>query len=170
MKRLLTIVLLAMSFGAVFETASAQRIAYGERTPRINHRHSLWIDGRQPEQSDDIFIAFIYSRSNTCIELCYGLAERLKQSKHPWQVILITREPVSSIDPRIRECLGGNITAICDESGTIFRDFGVRYVPFAILVKDKRAIWFGNPLTSERDIFRDESLYKNRRTKRSKSR
>lgn len=155
MKRFLLILLLA----AVAVNGYAQRIAYDERTPRIDFDRCRWYDDIIPAPPDSagfVYIGFIYSRSTTCLECCYGLRQSIDQRHRPLQVILVTREPENMVDPRIRECLGNHIGLIIDENGDIFRSFGVRYVPFGVITDDwqHRALWFGNPLTAERDIFK----------------
>ena len=176
MRRFLFTLWLAVALCAVCEQAFAQRIAYGERTPKIDRKHSRWFDGRMPVPDQPLLIAFVYSHSNTCLEFCYGLKRRMQNAERPLQVILVTREPASMIDMRMKQCLDGNITVVSDVSGRIFRDFGVNYVPFAVVVDERRkAVWFGNPLTSERDIFNRHTVQSDdrrsmRKQKKSKSR
>lgn len=171
MKKLLLSVLCATLFGGMAQELFAQRIAYAERTPVINFKKAHWLDGVVPAPTENTLIAFIYSRSNTCLEMCDRIRHRISNAEHPSQVILITREPAEMVDRRIRECIGEHIGLISDESGRIFREFGVKYVPFAVLVDGKRnAMWFGNPITSERDIFSrgapaDDKRHKKRKTR-----
>lgn len=155
MKRVLLILLLSFAASASY----AQRIAYGERTPRIDFDKFRWYDDIRPAPPDSagfVYIGFIYSRSTNCLESCFGLRRSIDERHRPLQVILITREPAEMVDPRIRECLGNHIGLLLDEDGEIFRSFGVRYVPFGVVVDDwqHRAMWFGNPLTAEHDIFK----------------
>ena len=158
MRRFFIIAQLLALFAAGCQCALAQRIAYGERTPKIKERHAHWLDGRTPEQSDYVFIGFIYSRSNTCREFCFRLDNEMRKMEHPVQVILVTREPADMIDPHLRDFIDGHTGIISDESGRIFRDFGIRYVPFGVLVDRKRhALWFGNPLTADRDFFKNRA-------------
>ena len=155
MKRFLLILLLA----AVAIDGYAQRIAYGERTPRIDFAKCRWYDDIVPAPPDTagfVYIGFIYSRSETCLQCCYGLRRSIDERHNPLQVIFVTREPADMVDPRVRECLGNHIGLILDEEGEIFHSFGVKYVPFGVVTDDwqHRALWFGNPLTAERDIFK----------------
>lgn len=170
MKRLLMCAALSMLLSvAAAGSVTAQRIAYDERTPRINPKKCKWLDDRIPMESDFVYIGFIYSRSHTCLEFCYGIGQQLERMEHPPQVILVTREPADMIDSHLRECIGERVGTIIDESGRIFRAFGVRYVPFGVLVDGRRrALWFGNPLTGDRDLFRNMPRKEFKETKKRK--
>lgn len=155
MRKFLTILLLSVAA----LNGYAQRIAYDERVPKIDFEQCRWYDDIIPEPPDSagfVYIGFIYSRSVTCLECCYGLRQSVDQKHRPLQVILVTREPADMVDPRIREYLGNHIGLILDEDGEIYRNFDVKYVPFGVVTDDwqHRALWFGNPLTAERDIFK----------------
>lgn len=133
--------------------ASAQRIATGERTPKIKTRH--WLDGIVPDESEYTYIEFIRSSSLPCIESCRKIKRHADTSQRPLRVVFITREEPETVDRRIRECLGGHVGTIIDDTGRIFEDFGVQYVPFGIIIdRKRRAVWFGNPLTTDNALFR----------------
>lgn len=169
MKRLLlTIAILLLTAAA--HTAVAQRIAYGERTPRLNLKNCSWLDDKVPAPGEFVYIGFVYSRSNACLEFCERIKRRMARMEHPMQVILVTREPEDMIHKLVHECLGDNVGTIIDHDGHIFREFGVRYVPFAVLIDDKRrAIWFGNPLTGDRDVFTNTPRKEIKKRKKHKS-
>lgn len=156
MKRFLTYVSLSLLLAAVASTALAQRIAYNERTPRLKLKNRPWLCDSVPETGDYAYIGFIDSRSNTCMEFCNIVKRQLERMDNPPTVIFITREDADKTNPALKECLGGRIGAVSDGEGEIFRNFGVRYVPFGVLVDNRRrAVWFGNPLTSDKDLLRN---------------
>lgn len=131
----------------------AQRIATRERTPKIKTRH--WLDDIVPQQAEYTYIEFIRSTSLPCIESCRKIKHYTDTADNPFRVVLITHEAPDLIDRRIRECLGGYVGLLIDDSGRLFDDFGVRYVPFGIILdKKRRAVWFGNPLTTDNGLFR----------------
>ena len=169
MKRLLLSVVFAMFCTLAVQ---AQHIAYNERTPRINLKKCRWLDDIVPAEGEYVYIGFIYSRSNSCLEFCYRIKKRLEESNSPLRVILVTREPERMVDSHLRPCLGGRIGTIIDEDGEIFRDFGIRYVPFGVLIDSRRrAVWFGNPLTAEKDIVGDiHGNHKNKEAAKNKKR
>lgn len=158
MKRLLLTILLSASMLATAAEAVAQRIAYGERTPKIKLKKCKWLDDAVPQDGDFLYIGFIYSRSDTCIELCERIKRQAEQMTQKPCVILVTCECEEEIEGHLREYLGPQTGIILDSSGRIFRDFGIRYVPFGVLTDAKRrALWFGNPLTADRNLFRNMS-------------
>lgn len=133
--------------------ASAQHLALGERTPKIKTQQ--WLDGIVPQQTEYTYIEFVRSTTRPCIESFLKIKEHITDRNIPLGVIFIVCDEPSQADPRLRECLGGNVGALIDDTGRIFNDFGVRYVPYGVVVDRKRkALWFGNPLTVDDDFFK----------------
>ena len=171
MKRVWLYVVLSTVLILSAADVAAQRIAYDERVPKINLKKCNWLDDIVPEESDFVYIGFVYSRSETCLDFCYAMRQQIERMEHPMTLILVTREPSEMIESHIREFLGAHVGMIIDDSGRIFREFGVRYVPFGVLVDYKwRALWFGNPLTADRNLFKNMSRKDIKERKKSKKR
>ena len=128
--------------------ASAQRIANGEKIPKFKAEH--WLEDIIPEDADYTYIEFIRSSSMPCIESCHKMKRHADNSERPMRMIFITREEPCRIHHSIRECIGRYAGVLIDDSGRIFEEFGIQYVPFGVIIDRKRhAIWFGNPLTTD---------------------
>ncbi len=150
MRKTVFILLLAVVLGTPL---SAQNIALNERIPKI--KTANWLDGIVPQQGEYTYIEFVRSNTVPCIESFLKIKRYIADNDTPIQVIFVTREDPSHIDSHLRECLGGRIGALIDDTGRIFQDFGVRYVPFGVIVNRKRkAVWFGNPITVDDDFFK----------------
>lgn len=152
MKRLAILILL---LSTAFAAAEAQNIATRERAPKIKPRYHRWLDDAAPRQTEYTYIEFVHSTSEPCIESCRKIRRYIDGTDRPFRVIFITCEKPAHIDSRLHECAGEYVGTIVDEEGRIFDDFGVRYVPFGVLMDSKRRVlWFGNPITTDNDFFR----------------
>ena len=146
----LTAVLLALMFAA---PAGAQRIAYRERTPRL--KITRWLGDAEPAQAPYTYIEFIRSSSTPCVESCRKIKRYIDNTDRPMRVIFITQEQPGSVDRRIKDCMGPYIGIAIDESGRLFNEFNIQYVPFGVIVDSRRrAVWFGNPLTTDNAFLR----------------
>jgi len=132
--------------------ASAQHLALGERIPKI--KTQKWLDDIVPQQTEYTYIEFVRSTTAPCIASFLKIKEYVTDRDIPFGVVFVVCDEPSQTDPRLRECLGGNVGALIDDTGRIFKDFGVRYVPFGVVIdRKRRAVWFGNPITVDDDFF-----------------
>lgn len=149
MKKMLAILLLLPLLHAA---ATAQNIATGERAPKLKKVHR-WLDNIQPRQTDYTYIEFVRSTSAPCLESCLRIKDFLDHTERPFRAVFVSCEPAEHVDFRLRDCSGEYIGTILDTEGEIFDAYGVRYVPFGVIIdKRRRVLWFGNPLTAENDF------------------
>ena len=136
-------------------SASAQRVALGERIPKI--KAEMWLDGRSPEKSQYTYIEFAHSRTAPCLRTFLKIQADTTHFGEQLRGIIITKESPEQISTTLRESANDDISIAFDLEGEIFRQFGVRYVPFGIIIDHKRrALWFGNPDTLNEDFFQQD--------------
>lgn len=146
--RIITLVLLLCS--AV--SASAQRVALEERVPKIKSK--LWHEGKEPKKADYTYIEFVHSKTIPSINTFLKIKRDNVYFNENLRAIIITQERPEQIGAELRECASDYINIAFDVDGEIFRSFGVRYVPFGIIIDRRRkALWFGNPTTIDEDFF-----------------
>ena len=62
------------------------------------------------------------------------------------RVIVVAMEPKERIAPSLARYMSERFYVAIDLSGRVFKSYGIRYVPFGVLVDPKgRAQWIGNP-------------------------
>ena len=133
-------------------SAEAQRVALGERIPKI--KAELWLDGKQPQKANYTYIEFAHSRTAPCLRTFLKMQDDNAIFGEKMRAIIITKESPEQISATLREIATDYINVAFDTEGEIFRHFGVRYVPFGIIIDHKRkALWFGNPATLNEDFF-----------------
>jgi len=114
-----------------------------------------------PEKGKLTYIEFFHYRSRPCIETLSQLNAVTKQSADELQVVIITRENLSTAAPVLTQYVDAATFVAVDENMHMFEAYGVRYVPFGIIVDGRRrALWFGNP--AEEDLSQLLEKIKNR--------
>jgi len=126
-------------------SASAQNAALGERVPEI--KSETWLGGIRPAEAPMTVILF-FSVSNpacvTSLERLHALAEK---SNGRLRVIVVTRDDEARVAPVATPYLSARMAVAFDTDGKIYRNFGVNYVPFALLTDARnRVLWQGNSL------------------------
>lgn len=141
MKRtiLLTFIALVASL-----TVRAQEIVIGERVPDL--RASEWL-GAAPTEDDRraTLLIFYHTESQPCVEALPHI-DSLARSMKSTRVIVVAMEPKERIAPSLVRYMSERFYVAIDQSGKAFESYGIRYVPFGVLVDPKgRAQWIGNP-------------------------
>ena len=141
MKRniLLLIVVLVWGFAA-----RAQEIVIGERVP--DFRPTEWL-GAQPADDDRraTLLIFYHTESQPCVEALPHI-DSLVRSLERERVIVVAMEPKERIAPSLARYMSERFYVAIDRTGRVFSNYGIRYVPFGVLVDPKgRAQWIGNP-------------------------
>ncbi len=145
------IIILVLLLGSAL-SASAQRVALGERIPKI--KAEAWLNDKSPEKSEFTYIEFAHSRTTPCLRTFLKMQNDNTRFGEHLRGVIITKEPPEQISTTLREIASDYINIAFDTEGDIFRQFGVRYVPFGIIIDHKRrALWFGNPDTLNEDFF-----------------
>lgn len=142
MKNFLWIVIL-LCFG--WEPASAQNAALGDCVSEI--KSETWLGGIRPAEAPTTAILF-FSVSNpacvTSLERLHALAEK---SDGRLRVIVVTRDDEARVAPVATPYLSARMAVAFDTDGKIYKNFGVNYVPFALLTDARnRVLWQGNSL------------------------
>jgi len=141
MKR--TILLSLIALVASFVT-HAQEIVIGERVPDL--RPSEWL-GAQPSEDDRraTLLIFYHTESQPCVEALPHIDSLARAMKNE-RVIVVSMEPKERIAPTLARYMSERFYVAIDLSERVFQSYGIRYVPFGVLVDPKgRAQWIGNP-------------------------
>lgn len=131
-------------------SVGAQNIALGERTPRIKSSHIRWLNGHTPKAHTYTYIEFIHSKSEPCrlsTERIAAIADNIKELN----IVVVTKEEGAALAPWVHTLAQGTsgVVVLGDE---FFDRYGVRYAPFGVMLHKRRAIWFGNPRTLNREL------------------
>lgn len=128
--------------------ASVQNLVIGEKAPDI--RVSQWLWDHSPADNKARLIEFFHSGSPQCTARLSEIESTARRYEANLCVIVLAKEPA----PGVMQALGtrGTYFAAIDEGSRTFDAFGVRYVPFCVLIDGRgKVLWFGNPssLTSD---------------------
>jgi hypothetical protein len=142
MKRLLCIIVATI---ATTLSLRAQRVEVGSIAPQI--RGVEWISDTPQLGGRALMVEFFHSSNEDCrahIELCNNLSHLFLDKM---DVVMLTREPAEQVASLLMHEYQFFYVAT-DESGNVFRSFGVNHVPYAVIINPKGTIvWVGNPLT-----------------------
>lgn len=138
MKRYL-LVLLVLLFCSV--TTYGQRLMIGEKLPDMNSVE--WLE-RQPVNNKRAYvIEFLHTKSQPSANRLDVLADIAKNMPR-LDIITIFKEPQGAVTTFVG-AQRSNLYSAIDEGGKIFTKYGIRFVPFSIVVDHKGIIlWFGN--------------------------
>lgn len=137
MKTKLTILSLLL---LTFIPLSAQRVATGERAPKIKEFDLKII------QTEYLCMAFIHSSSQACKSAVETMIASIDTSDSITP-ILFTRESRESYSVWLEQ-LSVSGTIILGQASSLFTRYGIDYAPFAVIIDSKRrVVWFGNPQT-----------------------
>lgn len=137
-------------FVAVPFWGSAQRLVYKEKVPQIVV--TSLILGDVPMKAAPAYIDFFILGSPQNDKQIAALQEIASQFKYEVNFILITKDDVDKVKEYFQE-KDVNFTVYHDEEGETFKNFGVKFVPFAVLVDKKgNFIWQGKNTTINENI------------------
>lgn len=122
----------------------AQEIIIGERVP--DFRPTEWL-GAQPSEDDRraTLLVFYHTESQPCVETLPHIDSLARAMKNE-RVIVVAMEPKERIAPSLARYMSERFYVAIDLSERVFKSYGIRYVPFGVLVDPKgRAQWIGNP-------------------------
>lgn len=122
----------------------AQEIVIGERVP--DFRPTEWL-GAHPSEDDRraTLLVFYHTESQPCVESLPHI-DSLARSMEQVRVIMVAMEAKERIAPSLARYMSERFYVAIDRSGRVFSNYGIRYVPFGVLVDSKgRAQWIGNP-------------------------
>ena len=122
----------------------AQEIVIGERV--ADFRPTEWL-GAQPSEDDRRapLLVFYHTESQPCVETLPHIDSLARAMKNE-RVIVVAMEPKERIAPSLARYMSERFYVAIDLSERVFKSYGIRYVPFGVLVDPKgRAQWIGNP-------------------------
>lgn len=142
MKKFLWIAIL-LCFGRGL--ASAQNAALGERVPEI--KSETWLGGIRPDEAPSTVILFFSASNPACVTSLERLHALAEKANGRLRVIVVTRDEEARVAPVATPYLSPRMTVAFDTDGKIYKNFGVNYIPFALLTDTRnRVLWQGNSL------------------------
>lgn len=134
-----TILLLITMFLALPQT-QAQKLVIGSKIPEL--KSVKWLS-KEPNLSQSAFIEF-YQSSNSTSKQYFPKLANIYAYKSNVTVIVLTRENNDAIAQLVKD-FGGQYSIGYDVDGKVFEAFGVRFVPFSMVVDGKgNLLWQGN--------------------------
>lgn len=123
----------------------AQHAVLGERVPEI--RSDKWLGNIEPAAAPRTVIAFFTTANPASLKALTHLGDLLSRQPERMRVILVTRDDEASVAEAVNPYLSSRMTVAFDADHKIFKNFGVQYVPFCLLVdtRSHRLLWQGNP-------------------------
>mgnify|MGYP003412025177 FL=1 len=132
----------------------AQESFIGERVPEW--RPMEWL-GAQPTEDDRraTLVIFYHTESQPCVDALPHI-DSLARTMQNERIVVVAMEPKERIAPTLARYMSQKLYVAIDPSGRIFSAYGIRYVPFGVLIDRKgRACWIGNPMLATEKIIRD---------------
>lgn len=134
--------------------ALAQNIIIGDKIPKI--RSHAWLMDAEPDSAPYTCIIFYHSESDLCNAALRGVKQLCREYKGQFNIVIITKEDYSVAGVSLTSALDNYSGVLFDNEGRIFRDFGVKFVPFCVIYNSHReAVWCGNAATLNINIFRN---------------
>ncbi|MBQ5738383.1 MAG: hypothetical protein IIV55_04980 [Alistipes sp.] len=129
----LLILTLALSCGL----CQAQSLKFGDELPRLDVNSSVNLRKIDKQYT---CLVFMHSKSDLSLEAISEFRSASRDFVDSMAIVFIT--PEDSLDRRILE--DADIVAF-DNNGRTFANFGVRFVPFAVVYKTRGRVvmWFG---------------------------
>ncbi len=128
-------------FCALAVSVSAQKLMTGDRAPQL--QVSEWL-GSPPAAVGPRLVEFFHPASAPSLARLEVLDE-LARRYPDLSVVLVTRQQAAAVRAAIGPDEHPYKVAI-DATGRTFTEYGVQYLPFAVLIDARgRIAWFGNP-------------------------
>lgn len=123
-----------------FSPLSAQRVATGERAPKITEYNIKQV------QSQYICLIFIHSASQACNSAVKQALMSIDE-QHSITPVLFTREAEMSLSNWLLALRAQGVMVV-SQSSSLFSRYAIDYAPFAVIMDTRRrVVWFGNPQT-----------------------
>ncbi|MCD7962629.1 MAG: TlpA family protein disulfide reductase [Rikenellaceae bacterium] len=136
---------------ALIFSVNAQRIVIGEKAPDV--KVAVWDRDIAPKSvSKAVLLDFFHSANDQCVKNMPVLNSLQEKYGDKLSVIIITRETGDKMAPIIN---GKNYRFFVgyDGEGKTFTSYGVRFVPFSVLINSGgRVAWTGNISSLTEDV------------------
>ena len=132
--------------------AMAQKLTIGERAAEIKSTRKM---GTKQVAGEKIkVIEFFHCSNKQCAARLEELDRLAKKYDGTLEVTVVTRDPAEKAMPILKP-ESRSYQVVIDEDGKVFENYGVKYVPFAVLVDKKgKVIWFGNSSSLTEDMIK----------------
>lgn len=135
-------------------TLFAQNVIIGDKIPKI--KSNAWLMDAEPDTAPYTCIIFYHSESELCNMALHKVKELCREYKRVLNIVIVTKEDYSIAGVALTSALDNYTGVLFDNGGRIFRDFGVKFIPFAVIHDSKhKIVWCGNATTLSKDIFRN---------------
>ncbi len=143
MVKFISAFLLLLSAVFASSEAAAQKLLNGEKAPEM--KYGEWIISLPSGSTAASYIEFIHPASPATAKRIPQLESMALKYAGRISIILIARDEPD----KTRALFSGktyHFSVAMDDKGKSFDSYGVRYVPFGVLINGKgKVVWFGNP-------------------------
>lgn len=151
MKYIISLLVLTAAF---IGSAGAQKLVIGSRVPSIKGDKDVeWLSSA-PTKDKAMLIDFFSTDNPSCIKEYALLKPIIEQWEAELDIVIISQGD----SPEFRSMVdadGGRYSFALDADGNVFAAYGVRYLPFYMLVNAKgEMIWQGNISTLQISKFK----------------
>lgn len=141
MKRFLLMLLTVWGFLGIHTAVQAQNLVIGSRVSEV--KASEYLQGA-PTKDRPLLIEFFYSASEPCRNRLAELNKLAGNYVGRIDVLVLANEDRERIIPLLQGEDYAFAVAL-DDAGKTFHAYGVRFVPFSVLLDAKgRVLWFGH--------------------------
>ncbi len=124
--------------------ARGQNMAIGSRVPSMNPAE--WYGASLSVHNEPVLVEFFHTTNRTADQRAAELARVAKKYDERLKIVVVTVEPRELIEDLLNTT-SGYFVAI-DTNRKIFTSFGVRYVPYSVIIDSRgRLAWIGNSAT-----------------------
>ncbi len=128
-------------FTSLSTTLFAQRLVSGEKAPRMVSVESVF--GNHPTKGNPVLLEFFMVNSSQVDSQIETITELSRRHDGVLDIIMISKDELSDIR-RLFDGTTPKFIVLHDMTGKVFTDYGVRYVPFSVLIDKKgNYIWQG---------------------------
>lgn len=124
-------------------SVEAQTLSVGSKAPELKIKQ--WTNGELPSNKPYL-LEFFHSASTPSVEQLSKLNQIANKHKKDLVVVVLTKNNQDDVTPIIGA--GSAFKIALDDNAKTFTNYGVKYVPFSVLISAKGSVlWFGNSNT-----------------------
>ncbi len=132
--------------------SKGQNMAIGSRVPTMNPAE--WYGAPLSVHNEPVLVEFFHTTNRTAEDRAVELARVAKKYDERLKVVVVTVQPRELIED-VLDTTSGYFVAM-DTNRKIFTSFGVRYVPYSVIIDARgRLAWIGNSSTLTDDIIEE---------------
>ncbi len=132
--------LLVLCFG--LQGSWAQKLVIGSEIPSL--KGVVWQSVAPRLEQQPIFIEFYHHNNSSSRKFIEKLSQIEQRGGDGIQIVILTRDADGTL-PFLVEQYGDRYIIGHDPTGVVFRNFGVKYIPYSLLIdRKKEVVWIGN--------------------------